>query len=447
MAISTRSTALAAAALIAILAALSLFSLEGCGNSGANPDAAATSEKTGKTGDSDSPLPTASMGNPTTPPGPSAQTAAADPFDAGAAGQAAKNQNPTDAQAVPKKDSPEWILGQLLVLRAEPVPSGMTAQENTARAEHNQKLIALALELIEKTHSQKALEPIFTRAVQILCDARLELATSGSAADIKSLQDDAEAFYRRDPNSAAAEEAGWHLARLAHTNARQAKNDRRKIQAFAIAARNFATRFPKSEAKALPLLHAAGQTCELYHLDGEAMSCFSMLQEKFPKTPQADQAIAVLRRLDLKGKKVKLFGETNDGRFLKNGQLLGKPVLVVFWSSDSDAFQEMLPQLKTVLGPYQRSGLRILGVCLDEDKAAMDAFVAKNGLTWIQLFYDDADKRHWEHPLAQYYGVHDIPALWLVDQEGVAVDTHVTAESLDGQLRYLIANEGSPQRQ
>jgi Thioredoxin-like len=107
----------------------------------------------------------------------------------------------------------------------------------------------------------------------------------------------------------------------------------------------------------------------------------------------------------------------------------------------------MLPQLQKVTRPYERSGLTILGVCLDEDKAAMDEFIAKNRLNWTQLFYADADKRHWEHPLAQYYGVHDIPSLWLVDQEGVAVDLHVTAESLDGQLRYLLANEGSPQRQ
>jgi peroxiredoxin len=444
MAISTRSTALAAAALIGTLAALSLFSLEGCGNSGSNPDA--TASQSGKTGDSSTVPPTASLANPTAGADKNAQTVASEPAAPGQAGQA-QNQAPIDPQAIPKKDSPEWLLGQLLVLRADPIPPGMTPQENTARTERNQKLIALSLELIEKTHSQKALEPIFTRAVQILCDARLDQATGGSAADVKSLQDDAEAFYRRDPNSAAAEDASWHLARLAHINARQAKNDRRKIQAFAIAARNFATRFPRSEAKSLPLLAAAGQTCELWHLDGEAINCFAMLQEKFPKTPQADQAIAILRRLELKGKRVNLFGETTDGRFLKNGQLLGKPVLVVFWSSDSDGFQEMLPQLKAVTGPYERSGLRILGVCLDEDKAAMDAFIAKNGLTWLQLFYSDADKRHWEHPLAQYYGVHDIPSLWLVDQDGVAVDTHVTAESLDGQLRYLIANTGSTQRQ
>jgi peroxiredoxin len=442
MAISTRTTALAAAALVGSLAGICLFSLEGCGNSGSNSDAAAAKEN-GKSADSASSLPKASLGNPASPAGQKSQTAAADSSNPFVGSEAAPpNQQPTDPQAVPKKDSPEWLLGQMLVLRNDPVLPG-TPQ----LTERNQKLIAMALELIDKTHSQKPLEPVFNRAVQILCDARFDLATNGSAEDVKALQDDAEAFYRRDPASVAAEEAGWHLARLAHTNARIARNDRRKIQAFAIAARTFATRFPKSEAKALPLLAAAGQTCELYHLDGEAMNCFAMLQEKFPKTPQADQATAILRRLDLKGKKVKLFGETTDGRFLKNGKLLGKPVLVVFWASDSEAFQEMLPQLQKVTRPYERSGLTILGVCLDEDKAALDSFIAKNGLRWIQLFYADPDKQHWEHPLAKYYGVHDIPSVWLVDQEGVAVDTHVTPESLDGQLRYLIANEGSPQRQ
>jgi peroxiredoxin len=440
MAISPRTTALVAAALIGTLAAVCLLSLEGCGNSGSNPETAAASPND-TAAKSDSPPPTA-IGNPAAPPARNGQTAAADSSDPFAGTPpAAQNQAPVDPQAIPKKDSPEWLLGQLLVLRSEPIPPGMTAQAN----EHNRKLIATALELIEKSHSQKGLEPIFNRAVQILCDARQDLAASGSLEDAKALQDDAEAFYRRDPTSAAAEEAGWHLARLAHTNARQARNDQRKIQAFAIAARTFATRFPKSEAKALPLLATAGKTCELYHLDGEAISCFAMLQEKFPKTPQADEATAILRRLDLKGKQVKLFGETNDGRFLKNGQLRGKPVLVVFWSSDSDAFQELLPQLRKVVRPYARSGLTILGVCLDEDKAAMDSFITKNRLNWIQLFYADPDKQHWDHPLAKYYGVHEIPSVWLVDQEGIAVDTHVTPESLDGQLR-LLAAEGSAQR-
>ncbi len=429
MAISTRSTARGTAALLVTLGAFS-FSLVGCGDSGSDPVTA----QQGKAINSS--IPTASLNNPGGPGQSGAPVGNAVAGNSEPAEQTAQNPAPADPQAVPQQNSPEWLLGQLLVQRAEP-----------ASSERNRKLIAMSLELIEKTHQSKGLEPIFNRAVQTLCEARLDLAASGSADDVKALHDDAEEFYRRDPKSAAAEDAAWYLTRFAHTNARQAKNDPRKIQEFAIAARLFATRFPHSDSKALPLLHAAGQTCELYHLDSEAIECFAMLQEKFPKTPQAEQANAILRRLELKGKKVKLFGEMPDGGFLKDGRLLGKPVLVVFWSSDSDAFQGMLPKLLKVTRQYERSGLIILGVCLDEDKAEMDAFIAKNRLGWPQLFYADPDKRHWEHPLAQYYGVHDIPSLWLVDQEGNAVDTHVTPETLDGQLRYLIATEGAPQRQ
>ena len=41
----------------------------------------------------------------------------------------------------------------------------------------------------------------------------------------------------------------------------------------------------------------------------------------------------------------------------------------------------------------------------------------------------------------QAYGVHDIPTIWLVNAEGtVVVETHVTPDSLDGQLKYLAAS-------
>jgi hypothetical protein len=47
----------------------------------------------------------------------------------------------------------------------------------------------------------------------------------------------------------------------------------------------------------------------------------------------------------------------------------------------------------------------------------------------------------------QAYGVHDIPTIWLVNSEGIVVDTHVTPNSLDGQLKYLQASAGQTTRQ
>jgi hypothetical protein len=107
----------------------------------------------------------------------------------------------------------------------------------------------------------------------------------------------------------------------------------------------------------------------------------------------------------------------------------------------------MLPRLNRVLQPYGRSTLNVVGVCLDESDKTLDEFAEKNRLSWTQIFYADPAKRHWEHPLVQFYGVHDIPSLWLVDAEGTVVDTHVTPDTLDGQLKYLFASNGHTTRE
>ena len=133
--------------------------------------------------------------------------------------------------------------------------------------------------------------------------------------------------------------------------------------------------------------------------------------------------------------------------FVKIDELRGKPALVVFWASDSEPFQAMLPQLQRVLRPYGKASLSVIGVCLDENDKTMDEFVEKNGTAWTQIFYADPNHRHWDHPLVQSYGVHDIPSIWLVNAEGVVVDTHVTPRPLDGQLKYLLASEGRTTRQ
>ena len=89
----------------------------------------------------------------------------------------------------------------------------------------------------------------------------------------------------------------------------------------------------------------------------------------------------------------------------------------------------------------------MIGVCLDESDKPMQEFIERNGLSWTQIFYADQAKRHWEHPLVQYYGVHDITSIWLVSADGIVVDTHVTPDSLNGQLKLLLASEGHTTRE
>jgi len=399
----------------------------GCGGNASPPARTETSD--GGAAKSGS-LPTASIGS--------------RPAESGSAADAVPPQTEAKVQGsegpIPKEGSPEWLLGQMLVLRAAPLPAAKDADERTSQLrDRNQKLVNMAHEVIRKTHKDKTKDDAFNGAVRFLAEARFQLATSGRAEDVKALQDDAKDLYTRDPKSAAAAEAAWQVARLANMNARQFSKDPRYIQEFAIQSRLFATRFP-NDSHAILLLAKAGQTCELYHMDAEAVNCYAMLQDKYPKSPNADQAAAVLRRLELKGKVLKFGGETADGGFVNINQFRGKPVLIVFWASDSEPFQEMLPKLKTAIRPYERSGLAVIGVCLDESEPDMNEFAEKNGLSWIELFYADQSKRRWDHPVVQYYGVHDLPSLWLVNRDGVVVDTHVTPDSLGSQLRYLVAS-------
>jgi peroxiredoxin len=433
MVISTRLNGFAAASLTS-LAFLGTVLVSGCGDS--NPQSK-TAAAPARTADKSDGLPTASIGN-------ASGTAPAAPE--GNAEQAADNAVALAEAQASKGEAPETVVQEMIKLFAQPLPKGSPQAQAERLRWRNQKLIDMAHQVIAQTHQDKAREPLFNKAVQFLTRARIDLATNGSQEDAKALYDDAEALYRRDPNSAAAAEGAFAVARLAHTNAQLSRSEPKFIQQFAIQSRLFATRFPR-DGRAVQLLWAAGQTCELYHLDAEAVSCFSLLRENFTKSPQAVQANAVLRRLELKGKTLDLGGETRDGGFVKMDDYRGKPTLVVFWASDSEPFQAMLPQLQSVLRPYGKAGLSVIGVCLDENDKAMEEFIERNGLTWTQIFYSDPNRRHWEHPLVQAYGVHDIPTIWLVNAEGVVVETHVTPDSLDGQLKYLAASANRTSRQ
>lgn len=434
MVISARLSGLAAASL-ASLAFLGMVLVSGCGESNSPSTAAGSSAKQANSGGNSAGLPAASIGNPS----------GANAVPDGNAEPAAEGGAALAEAQASKGVSPESIIQAMIALYGKSIPQGTPDQADLLRR-RNLKLIDMAHEVIAKTHQDKAREPVFNKAVQFLTEARLKLATNGSQEDAKALFDDAQTLYRRDPNSVAAADAAFAVARLAHTNAQLSRTEPKFIQQFAIQARLFATRFPR-DARAVQLLSAAGQTCELYHMDAEAVSCFSLLRENFAKSPQAAQANAVLRRLELKGKTLDLGGETRDGGFVKIDDLRGKPTLVVFWASDSEPFQAMLPQLQRVLRPYGKAGLAVVGVCLDENDKAMDEFIEKNGLSWTQIFYSDPNRRHWDHPLVQAYGVHDLPTVWLVNAEGIVVDTHVTPDSLDGELKYLFASASRTSRQ
>lgn len=349
----------------------------------------------------------------------------------------------------PQEGSPEALILKITQLRLQPFetlvdPESPPTKEEvekqrTARRERNLAIIDLAQQAIAMTHQDPAKEQVFNIAVHRLMDATFQLAMQGDKESIDQLYGHAESLYARDPKSKAASEAAWFVARYSNENAQKyADQDVRWVQEFSRQSRAFAEKFPQEQQRAVSLLNDASISADFWNLRQEAIQCYTALAQKFPDTPQGKQAAAPLRRLSLIGRKLDLGGPTLDGGFLQVADFAGSPVLVVFWSSQAKPFVDQLAQVLPIVSKHEQAGLQVIGVNLDVAEPDLDAFLEKSGLGWRTIFHQNQSRRGWNHPVAAYYGVRNIPQYWLIDEAGVVVSTTAQAPSLDAELTKLL---------
>jgi thiol-disulfide isomerase/thioredoxin len=116
----------------------------------------------------------------------------------------------------------------------------------------------------------------------------------------------------------------------------------------------------------------------------------------------------------------------------------GKVVLVDFWATWCGPCVAELPNVIAAYQKYHDRGFEIVGVSLDKDRAALDAFIAEHKMTWPQYF----DGRGWENKLAQAYGIHSIPATFLLDGEGKIIAKGLRGEALGAKIGELLGVKG-----
>ncbi|HUG91057.1 MAG TPA: TlpA disulfide reductase family protein [Planctomycetaceae bacterium] len=404
---------------VVLAAGLALVVASGCGDSAAETlDVSATSpdqDRPAKTG-SDAVPPTVSI-HP--------------PFDH------ARSEPGTPP---PAKGSPQWLLAELTRVRAEPAPETDAVERlNADVGRRNRRIVALAEEAIAKTHNQPGDEPVFLAAVHHLLEARVQLALQNDRESIVALYDDAAALHERDPQGQAAVLAGAKLVEFAREMARR-NSDRepRWLLEFARQARLFAANHPDEKDRAAEMLDAAAWSCEAHGHVEEALGCYQLLQSDFEGTPQADQAVAIVRRLELQGRPLRLAGPTFDGGYIDlERDLHGKVALVVFWDTRTRECLDLLPLIADVHRRYESRGLAVIGISLDEDERVLEAALDAGQFPWPTVFHAHRKLRRWNNPVVKFYGVRDIPELWLVDRDGSVVSTNVEPSRLDAVLAPL----------
>src|SRR5262249_38964626 len=256
-----------------------------------------------------------------------------------------EKDEPDDKEIVaPKKGTPEWLVHEATRLLLAPPPKTEDVEIlKKHRQERNEKIIQLSQKAIEEVHGDKEKVRLFNAAIHNLMEARLQMALTGDADSIALLYDDAAALFKRDPKSQAAAEGAHTLVNLAYGLAQDSTVDKsRWIREFANQAQRFAEDFRSEERRALPLLFDPARSCELAGLTAEALECYSVIQKGFRKSPFAARVAPIVRRLKLPGTPPQLAGPTLDGEQVAVDDLLGKAVLVVFWSTEAKPCLEQL---------------------------------------------------------------------------------------------------------
>jgi peroxiredoxin len=203
----------------------------------------------------------------------------------------------------------------------------------------------------------------------------------------------------------------------------------------------------KTDAVAEVLFMKAMLYVQVFQDPAKASEIFAELQKKFPGTKAATAAEAATADLKKQEAALKIqaglkagaaFPDFSvkdlDGKPMSVSALKGKVVLIDFWATWCPPCVREIPNVIAAYKKYHSKGFDILGVSLDQDKAALAGFIKKNDMTWPQYF----DGQGFDNALAAKYGIQSIPSTYLIDQKGNIIATNLRGEELETAVAKAI---------
>jgi|GEM_PF-3559081 len=195
--------------------------------------------------------------------------------------------------------------------------------------------------------------------------------------------------------------------------------------------------FPNTMTTAMVLLELVGEY-EMTDKPDEAKKAAQSVISGYPRTLMAEKATGFLRRMDSLGKPFEFKGTSPTGSTIDVTQYKGKIVLLYFWAAWVDPEGEQATAMKAMLRRYERDGLSIVGVCMDETADAMQTYVTQNAIAWPSILEQGGlDSRP-----AVYAGVNMPPFFILLDKEGKVFNNHLLLpEDVDRAIFNLTRRE------
>ena len=120
-----------------------------------------------------------------------------------------------------------------------------------------------------------------------------------------------------------------------------------------------------------------------------------------------------------------------NGEELSLEQYRGQVVLLDFWATWCPPCIAEIPNVKKTYEKYKDQKFQIVGISLDRSKEPLEAYIKKEGLTWLH-YWDNIGK------VSNLYKVQAIPSTFLIDGKGVIRKTNLRGYRLETAVAELV---------
>lgn len=156
-----------------------------------------------------------------------------------------------------------------------------------------------------------------------------------------------------------------------------------------------------------------------------------------PKGIELKESIARMKALAPGAEAPEFILPTVAGEQFSLKSLRGNIVILDFWASWCAPCIAEMPIVKEIYAQYKDKGLKVVGISMDNVKAAWAKSIDKVLIPWMHVSSLKGMKRC---PVAQLYQVYAIPKLYIIDKEGKIIAKDLRGEDLKKKIDELFVH-------